>query len=211
MGKYLAPMTENLRKSVGNVVYYMKGGETYVRSKAAQYKDAGTEKQLKQRAAFRLLIQMSQALVDATRVGFPQRPGTQTHSNAFVQANKAAVTVEENLEASMKLNDLLVAKGNLFPPAVTVTYTSDGKTFTLSQGQGEVIGGNPDDQVFAVFLETVANQSVVVPLKTREEGGIGSFALPEWWDADQCHVYAFALSADRKRASNSVYLNITRE
>ena len=42
MAEYQAPMAEKLRKSVGNVTYYIMHGKTFARAKVAHVKNAKT-------------------------------------------------------------------------------------------------------------------------------------------------------------------------
>ena len=51
MAEYQAPMAEKLRKSVGNVTYYIMHGKTFARAKVAHVKNAKTPKQLRPRKA----------------------------------------------------------------------------------------------------------------------------------------------------------------
>ena len=57
MAEYQAPMAEKLRKSVGNVTYYIMHGKTFARAKVAHVKNAKTPKQLRHRATFTMLVQ----------------------------------------------------------------------------------------------------------------------------------------------------------
>ena len=51
-------------------------------------------------------------------------------------------------------------------------------------------------------------ESALVPLKSRGEGGMTSFNLPDDWDSAQVMAYAFAVSDDGKRTSATVNLTI---
>ncbi|MBS7198719.1 MAG: hypothetical protein KH111_11390 [Bacteroidales bacterium] len=46
MAEYQAPMLKKLRKSVGNVAYYITHGKTFARAKVAHVKNAFTKKEI---------------------------------------------------------------------------------------------------------------------------------------------------------------------
>ena len=75
MAEYQAPMAEKLRKSVGNVTYYIMHGKTFARAKVAHVKNAKTPKQLRHRATFTMLVQLARVLIETTRTGFPESEG----------------------------------------------------------------------------------------------------------------------------------------
>ena len=88
MAEYQAPMAEKLRKSVGNVTYYIMHGKTFARAKVAHVKNAKTPKQLRHRATFTMLVQLARVLIETTRTGFPEKAKGRSSSNEFVRANK---------------------------------------------------------------------------------------------------------------------------
>ena len=113
MAEYQAPMAEKLRKSVGNVTYYIMHGKTFARAKVAHVKNAKTPKQLRHRATFTMLVQLARVLIETTRTGFPEKAKGRSSSNEFVRANKNFVEVDENYEATIDLEKLQVSGGKL--------------------------------------------------------------------------------------------------
>ena len=106
-------MAENLRRSVGNVTYYVMHGKTFARAKVAHVKKSDSPQQLRQRVIFGLLIQLSKVLLKTTRVSFPQRVNGRSSSNEFVHLNRNSVTVNDKFEATINLEELKVSNGEL--------------------------------------------------------------------------------------------------
>lgn len=214
MGIYQAPMAENMRKSVGNVTYYMMHGKTFARAKVANVKNANTPAQRRQRAIFGLLVQLSRVFIQTTRIGFPEKANGRSSSNEFVRTNKNFVTVDENYVATIDVEKLQVSGGQLSRYfKVTATYDTATRTLTFQQEapSASALTGEPKELVYASILETGANASGLVPLRPRGESGSTSIELPEWWKIENCQIYLFATSENGRQASPSQYLEIKTE
>ena len=212
MAEYQAPMAEKLRKSVGNVTYYIMHGKTFARAKVAHVKNAKTPKQLRHRATFTMLVQLARVLIETTRTGFPEKAKGRSSSNEFVRANKNFVEVDENYEATIDLEKLQVSDGKL--PCffeVTVTYNADGRMLVFQQEalSNSLLNSDPKDLLYASILETKTNLSGIVSLRARGESGVTSIELPEIWSVENCNVYLFATSENGYLASPSQHVKIT--
>lgn len=214
MAEYQAPMAENLRRSVGNVTYYVMHGKTFARAKVAHVKKSDSPQQLRQRVIFGLLIQLSKVLLKTTRVSFPQRVNGRSSSNEFVHLNRNSVTVNDKFEATINLEELKVSNGELAAYfKVNATYNADTKKIIFEQEAPTVsdFNGAPDDILYVTLLETKANRSGLVTLRPRDESGSTSVQLPDWWEIGNCKAYLFALSKDGHLASSTQYLSVGTE
>ena len=196
MAEYQAPMAEKLRKSVGNVTYYIMHGKTFARAKVAHVKNAKTPKQLRHRATFTMLVQLARVLIETTRTGFPEKAKGRSSSNEFMRANKNFVVSGGKLPCFFE---------------VTVTYNADGRMLTFQQEtqSNSLLNSDPKDLLYASILETKTNLSGIVSLRARGESGVTSIELPEIWTVENCNVYLFATSENGYLASPSQHVKIT--
>ena len=197
------------RKSVGNVTLAYTNKKNIARAKIFARKDNATPAVLDQRAKMRLLGNLNRRLLPVIRLGFVG-VGKGTTSNAFVQANMPNVTVNGEHVATMEYDALKLASGILYPPQVTVTFSTEQQTFSIESSPEEETAGFAlaDDQVYVVLLETVLTRVLLVAAGTRGEGGSATEKLPGGWTKENVKAYAFAVSAKGRDASDSQLLEV---
>ncbi|MCB6971341.1 MULTISPECIES: DUF6266 family protein [Butyricimonas] len=195
--------------SVGKVSYYMRYSDNIARRKGEERKVSNAPALVEQRQKFGMLAHLSTVLQPAIELGFPQRKRGQSARNAFHQLNKDVCTVEGEMVV-VDYENLLCSNGSLVPPDVTVSFDAVAGKFSFVQEQmeEEEMGCNADDAVRAVLLECEKGFCRLVRLRKRGEGGSTSVALPKNWNGDNVVVYCFAVSADGKKASTSLYLTV---
>lgn len=199
------------RNSVDNITMYESGGQRIARRKPMKVKNPRTEKQLRQRAKMKFLSELSVGFLEVAAVGFARRDARLSAANAFVQANMGNVTVDEDFVATMDYGLLACsADKKLKRPLVTATLSGSSLTFNLT-AQEAWGSAKKDDQVYGVLFEEVAGESVLVALGTRGEEMSLPVDLPAEWAVENVHAYAFASSANGKRTSATMALEIATE
>ena len=180
-----------------------------MRRKASKVTNPKTDKQQRQRAKLALLVGLAQGFPDVYAVGFPDPRNGATSCNAFVAANMQAVSVDDDYVATMNYEQLACsANKKRKTPAVTVSFAENAYSFNQTPQTNYYGLAKPDDLVYAVLFEKALGESALIPLKSRGEGGLSTFDLPDDWDSSQVMAYAFATSADGKRTSATVNLSI---
>ena len=194
---------------IGQMAYFMKGGENHNRRLAVQVKATEDRSVLEQRLKFKVLSALATHLTRSNRLGFPKRPKTWTPNNTFMSCNLDAVTVKD-LEAGaaeVSYEGLLLADGDLRGPKLTVSYTEESHSlaFTVTANVKEGWGFE-DDEVYATIVDGETGICQLEKLGNRGDGGMVTVELPEEWSKDNVHVYAFATTAKHTMASRSKHL-----
>ena len=125
----------------------------------------------------------------------------------FMRLNKDIVTVTEEGTATTDYPNAVVSAGPLVPPALTVTQDEESRalTFTMSTMDAGFYC-NEDDTVHVAILSAGKRMRLLTKeLGGRGDGGMTTVNVPTYMDGE-LHVYAYALTADGKTASDSLYL-----
>ena len=211
MAKIFVDMLGAIIGSVGKVSYYMRYSDNIARRKGAERKSSDSPAAVEQRKRFGMLVELTQNLQPAIVIGFPQRKRGLLARNAFHHLNKDICTVEGDI-ITVDYEHLLCANGQLVVPDVTVSYqTANSKLAFVQTAMEEEVNCNADDLVYGVLLEKEKGFCRLVQLRVRGEGGSTSAALPQGWKKENLIVYTFALSANKKKASKSQFLELEEE
>ena len=133
-----------------------------------------------------------------------------SYHNAFMaeNVNKDAVEVSEELEATVNYQNIRCAKGKLKVPK-DFSVTADAETHTLTFTHAAEEDGcqrYSTDRLYALVVETTEEDSELFELGTRAGSEPITVNLSESWDMGSLAIYVFALTADGKKASDSLYL-----
>ena len=209
MAEFNSYLLGKARRSVGNITLCYTRSKNIAKAKVFSRKDNPTPEILDQRARMKALVSLSRKIIPVIRKGFVGI-GNGTTSNAFVARNMGAVNVDEKHVGTVDLDQLKLAAGILYPPKVTVAYSTGSQKYTFEQEmQGEEDGfALQDDRVYGVLYETVLERARLVTLRDRGESGSTSYALPEDWNNENVKVYCFATSKNGRQASDSRVLTI---
>ncbi len=231
-------MLGRLRGKLGNLSCYEgQDGQTIVRSSSVHRRTSNMEQQ-RQETEFGTLSKVAAILGYVLKTGFPKGKGVAAGSKGFLQANlkEGAVVAEEvdpGKEFVRKENapryfrgqvdyaKLQVAAGAVAVPEASVAEigggTEDGSGTAKAvrrvrfRSEGRTRVGYdcfPEDRVHGVALCPSKKMRSMVEVGVRGETGEAEaeFDGKEW--QGEVHFYAFATSADGKRASRSVYLGM---
>ena len=201
----------DVRKSVANVTMYAgANGYSIARGKRSTVRNPKTPGQLTQRAKLKALEETSRYFAPAAALGFPGRKGGRTFYNAFVQNNMEAVTVDENYVPTVDHEKLKCAAGSLQNSKVTVTVNEESHKVIVSQEAQTRWNAvaNPTDVLHVVVYEKTGKTMIVEPCRNRQENGVTTIGLDDGWVKENLEVYAFMLSKDKRKASNSKRLTI---
>lgn len=202
-------IAEEMRKSVGNQTFCTLNGQRIARKKIKK-NNSRTIRQQIQRKRFAVEKDLEVLFADALAIGFPGRPRTHQTWNAFSAANlnERVIEVDDDLVATVNFEEIVCAKGRLrLPDHVSITHDTENNAlaFTVT-AEGNGAGRKDDDEVYALVVEKMALDSLLVNLGQRGDGGMASVDLKSGWEAANLAVYLFVVSADGRKASNSQYV-----
>lgn len=182
----------------------------FARGKRNTVRNPRTPGQLTQRAKMKALQTASLYFAPAAELGFPGRKAGSTFYNAFVSRNMKAVTVDEEYSPTINYEKIVCAEGSLQDGMLTVSLNEDQDMITVTQetqSRWSVVA-NPTDLLYVVVYEKTGHQMIVEPCRSRQESGVTTIGLDEGWVKENLEVYAFMLSKDKRKASNSKRLTI---
>lgn len=196
-----------VRKSVANVTMYAgANGYSIARGKRSTVRNPKTPGQLTQRAKIKALEETSRYFAPAAELGFPGRKAGCSFYNAFVQKNMAAVTVDENYKATIDHELIKCAAGSLENGKVKITVDPDNSSILVAQearSRWSAVA-NPTDVLHVVVYDKTSRSMIVEPCRSRQEAGSTTIAIDEEWTKENLVFYAFMLSKDKRKASDSV-------
>jgi len=204
------PLLGPMRKSMGNFTTYSLYGMNIVRSKPLKVRDSKTEKQLTVRARMTRLAETYKAFSSIIALGFPENSYGKSPQNMFVSANFASafVTTEEGQVISYP--QLLLAKGSL--PIVTIPEAStDADGIKLRYDAGvlfpEVMAS---DEIIACAGLTTGELLIARQFMGNEPIGTLLLKHPSLQSEEVACCYVFVRSGDGKKASDSVYVPLSK-
>jgi len=205
------PLFGAMRKSMANFSTYTRDGQNIIRSKAFRPKDAKTKAQLAHRAGFKLIANGYQLFGDIPSIGFVERKKNLTVYNAFMAANLRNAIDKTGDVAVIDYSKLIVSKGSL--PAITVIdCVVEGKVITVRFKTNIGLPKVSDtDDVALLIMYNDDGLHLVRQMRGKEAQSSIQYSDTDIIAADLKCCYLFALSADGKKSSNSVYVEISGE
>lgn len=209
MAKINPDLAGAYQRSVGNVVYYVKNGINYARSKSKSPYTSQSPAQMVQRGKFGSITQLASVMQGVIDLGFPQRKKGWSPANAFCNLNKSSYAEAADGQITIDFELLQCSKGALFIPDVAATLDKENRKIEITaEAMPDETNCNGDDEVYAALLDTGNKFCRLVKVCKREEGGTQSIILAKYWNPDSVVAYAFAVSANGKKASNTLFLNL---
>ncbi len=202
------PLMGPMRNSMGNFTTMNYNGQNIVRSKAFKPKKKNTPAQKNQELKFALLARANSALGGMTELGFVEyNHGKSAHNRFLAENMKTAFDLSGEVPV-IDYTKLVVSKGSL--PVVRVTggrVTDEGITIEYETWIG-VPKIQADDEIVALVTNRAGQMLIGRQARGSEETGM--LLLPDKnWKADGVlYGYVFAMSADGKKSSNSVYVEL---
>lgn len=204
MALFKSTAFSKLRKSFGNLTTCRSRGQNIVKEKVSEVFNPNTISQQVQRNRMKTLVELGGVYAQPIGLGFPKRPREYSPDNMFVQLNKEAVEVSDELKVTINYKDIIVAKGNRELPQVSVTLDTETSTLVFTVDQEESVRHAADDDVlYAAVLEQNLKRVKLFQVCERKTTTLESINLPAKWATDQLLVYVFMLSKDGKNASMS--------
>jgi len=202
------PMTGQMKKSMANFNTYVHRGQNVVSSKAFNRKDANTEAQQLQRTSFKLIADVYQSLGGFAESGFPVRLEKQSPYNVFVQQNLPNALDFSGEVPVVDYSKLQIAKGTLACVEVT-SATLNAESITLNcLSNIDYLKASADDMLTVLVKKKNGGLKVVRQVRGVEENCIILVGMPGISVDNIEFAYVFVISADGKKASNSVFVEI---
>ena len=204
------PLVGHMRKSMGNFTMYTYYDKNIVRSKAFKFKDPKTEKQLAMRARMTLMAETYKAFSSIIALGFPENSYAKSPQNMFVSANfTSAFVITENVQV-INYPQLLLAKGSL--PVVKVTDAfigADGITLRYD-AHALLPDVTASDEIVACARLKTGELLIARQFTGIEVVGTILLKYPTLQMEEVACCYVFVRSGDGKKASDSVYVSISK-
>ena len=225
MSKHIFTENPQVTGKRGNVIYSSLGGGI-VGSRALNSKQAPlNEVQKRNAAGFAELARHRRYLGRILRVSFPPESDGTKWGNRFTRVNMRVpdlITTEpvnpgaeldpkrkatEEFTSTIDWTKAIFAEGPLRIPSLTVSLDSETRSVTVSQTSGTIEGtyASDSDLVYLVTYSPGSGFALLTRLKPRGEGGMSTVEIPTDVDTADLHFYAFAVTANGKTTSKSVY------
>lgn len=201
----------DLSGTMDRTVFYKVEDRCLGRKKAQYVARALSEMEQKQRLMFGFMTKLGRSLKFALRTSLPKRPKYLSTTNYFTRLNIKLCEVADlkSKEVTFDFENAVFAVGGMAIPTVEMTYEEAGRqiSFSVTSGVDREFPGNlSSDRVYVILLESVLLQAYAVELCTRGDGKIVSETLPQQWNKENVHVYAFATDESGKETSPSYHL-----
>lgn len=200
-----------MKKSYANVNTYVHKGQNVISAKAFNRKDANTDAQKAHRAGFKLMGDFWNSLGGYANGCFPGRLEKQSPYNYFMALNMPGAIDNTGEAPVIRYSELQISKGML--PRVTVNSAVINATGMELDCESRVDFPKAGaDDVVTVLAKTKAGALYTLrQARGSEENMLLQVAMPEKAKADLECVYVFVTSADGKRVSNSVFVEVGME
>lgn len=210
MAKIMPDLAGSYRRSIGNVVYYLRDGENLARAKSKAPYTSNSSAQQEQKGKFGDLSHLGSTMQKVIKIAFPQRRRGLSAVNAFHRTNKDCFVKPTDGQPTIDFVGLKCAKGTLYPPFVSATLDAESKSIEFQcVAMPDETNCSKDDVVYAMLYDKKNDFCNLVKISNRGEGGKATVVLSNFWDAEATMVYAFAVSVDGRKASNSLYIGLS--
>lgn len=127
MAEFKDRFLENFTGTIGNMIFYQRGGKTFVRSKPAKHKDRQSEAQLAQREKFKLVHEFLAPYKKVLSKTFVDTTGSRTaYQNAFSYNLKNAVSGTYP-DYKMDFRKVFLCRGEVaLPTEITIKKQNTG-------------------------------------------------------------------------------------
>ena len=202
------PLTGHMRKSMANFVTSSYNGINTIRAKVFRRKDNKTKAQMDHRAGFTLVAKAFGTLGVIADWGFAERKSSTSAYNMFISANYPSAVDKTGEVPVIVYPQLLVSKGSI--PRVRITGSTveaQGITISYETGMG-LPKVSASDEIIA--FAKLTDNCLLISRMPRGNEESESIVIPIADDTDEtveC-CYVFARSADGKKVSNSVYVEL---
>ena len=204
------PVTGQMRKSFANVNTYVHRGQNVVSAKAFNRKDSNSEAQQAHRGGFKLLSDLNLSIGGFIETGFPVRPERQSPYNYFMALNLPGAIDNSGEMAVIDYDLLQISKGSLPGVVVnTATMTAEGLALQCDSCINYGTSVAADDVITVLCKSKTGALYFVRQPRGSEEQCTINLAIPALARQNIEFVYAFVLSSDGKKASNSVHVRLT--
>jgi hypothetical protein len=202
------PIMGQMRKSFANINTYVHKGQNVVSSKAFNRKDANTDSQKAHRASFKLIGDAWVWVCPFAENGLLNRPQSQSTYNVFMALNLPGAIDSSGEVPVIDFTKLQIASGTL--PAVEVISTSVADSVLTVNYDSLIEFPRVDaSDVITVLVKTLRGAVYFTrqPRGTAFEGTL-LVQMRNVTVADIECAYLFVTTADGKKASNSVFVEV---
>lgn len=202
------PIVGEMRKSYANVNTYVHKGQNVISAKVFNRKDKNSDAQKAQRANFKLISDTWVWAGGFAAAGLLNLPQSQSPYNLFMTLNLPGAIDNSGEAPVIDYPKLLIARGSL--TAVEVTGTSLAASVLTVNYDSQMDYPHVDaTDVITVLVKTLRG-AVYFKRQPRGEAFEGTLMVKmrKTVLADIECVYLFVLTADGKKASNSVFVEM---
>ena len=199
---------DHLHQKLGGVVCYERCGKQVMRSCPEKIRNPRSKVQQDNRRIFGACNQLAARFQSGLQLGFPSAGRPQSR-NAFVSANCEIFTVGEDLEVKADYHRLHCSSGRQEKPEVRVETDDAGLTIRKFPQRISAYCSRLDRVYLWLWLPTVGDIRRVDLGVRGHVPEVQHIAFPDSWKGAEIYGYAFAVSANGHRASET--LNVLAE
>lgn len=206
MGKIKNGILGPFSGKVGNVVGATNNGVHYMRVIPANVTDPKTDKQLAQRQRFGLMTSTLKVFRPIVNVGFRKRTGNTSPANRALSYNLKNAITGDYPDQEIDFQAFMVARGDLTSvPDLTAVSDNPGElTFSWTDNDGVGSAKADDALTVACYNPESGNLFYQMGAAAREDESV-SINLPQTYEGQLVHIYAFFVSTGSDDVTDSQY------
>lgn len=192
---------------IGDKIYCVRDGISYVRSLPKKSTKTPTEKQLIHRAKFSMVMGFLFPIISILNESYrrinPKKTGTKMTVTQIFE--HALIGEYPNFEIDYSKANLI--RGNLFPPLGTMTYVSGSNELDFTWTLGHGFCENVKDEMWPLIHCSTLNEFWYdFNLGIRRGDEFCTIRIPEAFVGHEIHVWLAYHSNERRAFSNSRYM-----
>lgn len=197
----------HLSGRVGDKIYFVRNGVSYVRSLPKKSDKAPTEKQLIHRAKFTLVMGFIYPIITLLNESYrkinPKKTGTRMAVNQIF--NDAIIGKYPDLEIDFPKVTLI--RGNLQPPLTRMIYVAGTNELDFNWVVDSCYNGSSSDELLVLIYSSTQNEFWYDLIRGAcRDDEFCTLRIPALFIGHEIHVWLGFQSRDRKAFSNSVYM-----
>ncbi len=207
MGTFKKGILGGFSGTVGTVVGANWRGMDVMRSRPKSGNRTPTPMQLLQRKKFAAAIRFQNALRSMQSRLYGDNAGVQSRVNLAAAYLLKEVVDDDNGEVFLKMDKVLITKGELTGFEQLTVTTAAGQTLNFSWADNSNQNLASEDDFFGTAVYEEESETFYIQEGPEQRAsGSATAVLPSLWNGKSVHVYAFFQNAAQNAACNSMYL-----
>lgn len=204
--KFTSTIIRRGNGSVGNMTVTKWKDKLVMKQKAETVANPQTDAQMIQRSKFAILVAVSKAIPLFVRIGFKEVSLSMTEFNKFVSVNSGNDYLTWNsTQWEADPSKLEISKGSLETAAISFGSFSNGATSITVSFPTSAVGNQSTGDKLYCFISANGKSGKSIGTVSRSAGSASLTMSSALATSDEVHVYAYFVSADGTKVSDTVY------